>query len=146
MSGTFRGMAEAAGALQPERSDPAVRRSLSGPGLRTFLGIAAEWGLSVREQRALLGHVAEATYHKWKSGKVAALSYDQLQRISLVLGIYKALALIFVDEANGLAWLRGANSDTPFGGLSPLAFMLGGGIDEMTRVRRYLDAWRGGWS
>ena len=128
-----------------QRQDPAVRARLSGPGLRTFFNVAAEWGLTVDQQRALLGGVAPSTYHKWKAGAVGTLSYDQLERISLVLGIYKALKLLFADDASGMRWLKAPNTDLPFRGGSPLERMLRGSIDDLYAVRRYLDGWRGAW-
>ncbi|HZU90030.1 MAG TPA: MbcA/ParS/Xre antitoxin family protein [Stellaceae bacterium] len=128
-----------------QRHDPAVRERLSGPGLRTFFNIAREWGLSVEQQRTLLGGIPPSTYHKWKSGAIGTLSYDQLERISLVLGIYKGLRLLFADGAGGVRWLKAANTDRPFGGGSPLDRMLRGSIDDLYTVRRYLDGWRGGW-
>jgi hypothetical protein len=73
------------------------------------------------------------------------LSYDQLERISLVLGIYKALKLLFVDNANGVRWLKATNSDLPFAAGSPLDRMLRGSIDDLYAVRRYLDGGCGGW-
>jgi hypothetical protein len=39
--------------------------------------IASEWGLSVNQQRVLLGGVPPSTYHKWKGGTVGTLSYDR---------------------------------------------------------------------
>lgn len=124
------------------RHDPAIRARLSGPGLRTFFNIAREWGLSVEQQRSLLGGIPSSTYHKWKGGAVGTLSYDQLERISLVLGIYKALKLLFADDAGGVRWLKSANTDLPFSGGSPLDRMLRGSIDDLYTVRRYLDGWR----
>lgn len=128
-----------------QRHDPAVRARLSAPGLRTFFAVAAEWALPVAQQRSLLGGIAPSTYHKWKAAAVGTLAYDQLERISLVLGIYKALKLLFAEEAGGLRWLRAPNTDTAFGGGSPLDRMLRGSIDDLYAVRRYLDGWRGGW-
>jgi len=128
-----------------ERHEPAVRARLSGPALRTFFNIAAEWGLGVDPQRALLGSVPASTYYKWKAGGEGTLSYDQLERISLVLGIYKALKLLFADDAGGVRWLKAANTDLPFVGASPLNRMLRGSIDDLYAVRRYLDGWRGVW-
>ncbi len=128
-----------------QRHDPAVRERLSAPGLRTFFAVAAEWGLAVAQQRILLGGIAPSTYHKWKGGAVGTLAYDQLERISLVLGIYKALKLLFADEAGGMRWLKAANTDGTFAGGSPLDRMLRGSIDDLYAVRRYLDGWRGGW-
>lgn len=127
-----------------ERHDPAVRRRLSGPGLRTFFNVAGEWGLTVEQQRVLLGGVPPSTYHKWKGRAVGTLSYDALERISLVLGIYKGLKVLFADDAGGLRWLKAANTDRPFAGGSPLDRMLRGSIDDLYAVRRYLDGWRQG--
>ena len=76
---------------------------------------------------------------------MGTLSYDQLERISLVLGIYKALKLLFADDASGVRWLKATNSDLPFAAGSPLDRMLRGSIDDLYAVRRYLDGWRGGW-
>jgi hypothetical protein len=126
-----------------ERLRPDVRARLSGPGVRTFFGIAREWGLTVDEQRTLLGGPSNSTYHNWKNGSVGTLSLDQLERISLVLGIYKALRLLFADDATGVRWLKATNQDLPFRGRSPLGRMLRGSIDDLYAVRRYLDAWRG---
>ena len=126
------------------RHDPAFRERLSGPGLRTFFNVGHEWGLAVEQQRMLLGGIPSSTYYKWRAGAVGTLSYDRLERISLVLGIYKALKQLFADDASGVRWLKAANTDLPFGGGSPLDRMLRGSIDDLFAVRRYLDGWRGG--
>lgn len=118
---------------------------LGAAGFRTFIEISNAWELGIADRVRLLGDIAESTYHKWRSGKMGELSRDQLERLSLLLGIYKALRLIFSDEATGTRWLKGANSDAPFAPLSPLQCMLNGSIDDLYAVRRYLDAWRGGW-
>jgi len=129
-----------------DRLDPVVRRRLSGPGLRAFFAITEGWGLTTKRQRILLGSVSESTFHNWKGGKHGALSYDQLERISLVLGIHKALTLLFAEEETGRTWLRQPNDERNFGGKPPLERMLAGSIDDLYRVRRYLDAWRGVWN
>src|SRR5439155_12980754 len=80
----------------PDRwHDAEIRRQMSGPAMRTFLNIAEVWRLSNEEQRALLGWPPESTYYKYKTGQVAALPYDMLMRISLVLGIYQALQVLY---------------------------------------------------
>ena len=125
------------------RPDPQARRRLSGPALRTFFNIAAAWGLSVAEQRALLGWPAASTYHKYKSGDHAALSYDTLTRLSLVLGIYKSLQVLYPEPAFADRWVRMPNTNALFGGGPPIALMTDGGIDGLYRVRRLLDSRRG---
>lgn len=132
--------------LPADRLEPANRRRLSGPGLRAFFTITEKWDLSAKGQRILLGSVAESTFHNWKAGKHGTLSYDQLERISLVLGIHKALTLLFADDETGRTWLHQPNDELVFGGKSPLERMQAGSIDDLYRVRRYLDAWRGVWN
>ena len=124
-------------------ADREVAKALSPAALRLFLRIADEWDLGVAQRQVLLGGVSRQTYYNWRDGRVGALSRDQLERISLVLGIYKGLKLLFADEGSARRWFVDANRDQPFGGVSPLAHMLRGSIDDLYAVRRYLDAWRG---
>jgi len=128
------------------RHDPEVRKRMSAPAVRTFFNIADAWSLSVAEQRALLGWPAASTYHKYKSGHIATLSYDTLNRVSLVLGIYKALHILYPEAELADRWVKLPNSNPMFGGKPALAFMVEGGIDALYQVRRLLDARRGGWN
>lgn len=128
------------------RQHPEVRRRLSGPGMRTFFNIAEAWELSVDEQRGLLGWPAASTYHKYKSGQVGTLTYDMLVRISLVIGIYKALHILYPQPELADQWIKLRNSNALFGGAPPLKIMIDGGIDGLYQVRRLLDARRGGWN
>jgi hypothetical protein len=128
------------------RHDPQVRRRMSGPAMRTFLNVAQAWALSVDEQRGLLGWPAASTYHKYKAGHVGALPFDMLIRISLVLGIYKALHILYPEDALADRWVKLPNGNPMFGGRPALSLMIDGGIDGLTRTRRLLDARRGGWN
>lgn len=123
--------------------DPEARRRLSAPAVTLFLRTADLWDLKVEERMAMLGGIARQTYHNWKAGKVGPLSRDQVERISLVLGILKGLRLVFAEDAQGVRWLKAVNEDAPFGGRAPLDLMAEGGIGGLHDVRRYLDAWRG---
>ena len=125
------------------RPDPEVRRKLSGPALRTFFNIAGVWRLTVAEQRALLGWPASSTFHKYKAGDYGALSFDTLTRLSLVIGIFKNLQVLYPEPAFADAWVRMPNTHPLFGGRPALATMTDGGIDGLYRVRRLLDARRG---
>lgn len=125
------------------RPEPEARKRLSGPGLRAFFPIAAAWGLNVAEQRALLGWPPVSTFHKYKSGNPGTLSFDTLTRISLALGIYKALQILYPEPALADAWVRMPNAHAMFGGRPPLALMTGDGMDGLYKVRRLLDGRRG---
>jgi hypothetical protein len=122
------------------------RKGLSGPALRTFFRIADLWGLSTEEQMTLLGLTARSTFFKWKRDPDTALPRDTLERISYILGIYKALQTLLPDERAADGWVRRPNTAQLFGGRSALDRMLSGNVADLFVVRQYLDAQRGGWA
>ncbi|HXF25864.1 MAG TPA: MbcA/ParS/Xre antitoxin family protein [Bryobacteraceae bacterium] len=133
--------------IPPERRrDPKIRRQMSGPAIRAFFNIAEVWQLSGEDQQALLGWPAESTFYKYKAGQVGTLSYDMLMRISLILGIFKDLRILYPERDLADRWVHLPNSNPLFGGAPALALMTGGGLDGLYQVRRLLDARRGGWS
>jgi len=124
-------------------SDPRQREKLSGSAVRLFMNLADVWQLNVDNRCRLLGDISKPTYHNWRKGKVGTLSRDQLERISLLLGIHKGLKLLFAEEASAMRWLKSVNQDLQFSGMSPLERALLGGVNDLYAVRRYIDAWRG---
>jgi hypothetical protein len=129
-----------------DRRDPQVRRQMSGPAMRAFLNVGTAWHLQAEEQRALLGWPAASTFFKYKAGHVSALPYDMLMRISLILGIYKDLHILYPEPDLANRWVRLPNSNPLFGGQPALALMIEGGIDGLYHVKRLLDGRRGGWN
>lgn len=123
------------------RTSPA--EDLGGPALRTFFKLADKWDLRIAEQRKLLGDPPESTFYKWKRQQDGVLGRDTLERISYLLGIYKALQILFPDVAQADAWLRKPNQSALFGGHSALDRMLSGNVSDLYVVRQYLDAQRG---
>ena len=117
------------------------RRDLTGPALRTFFRIADAWGLKEAEQMRLLGLDNRSTFQSWKRGAVAAIPRDALERISYVLGIYKALQILLPATAD--AWVRKPNGAAIFGGRPALDRMASGNVADLFVVRQYLDAQRG---
>lgn len=126
-----------------DRHSPQVRKRLSAPAIRTFFNVADAWNLSVKEQLALLGFPAPSTYHKYKSGQIGTLSFDTLIRISLILGIYKGLHILYPEPSLADNWIRMPNINPIFGGNTALRLMMDGGIDGLQQVRRLLDGRRG---
>jgi len=122
------------------------RKSLSGPALRTFFRIARLWNLSVNEQMTLLGSAARSTFFKWKKDANTVLPKDTLERISYILGIYKALQILLPDEVAADEWVKRPNAAPIFAGRSALDRMLSGQVADLFVVRQYLDAQRGGWA
>lgn len=113
------------------------------PALRSFFRLAEHWDLRVAEQRKLLGDPPESTFYKWKREQTGGLGRDTLERISYLLGIWKALQILFPDPAQADAWLRKPNTASLFGGHSALERMLSGNVADLFVVRQYLDAQRG---
>ncbi len=121
-----------------------AQKGLSSPALRAFFRVAGVWGLDTAQERTLLGNPPASTYFKWKKEPEAAnLSRDVLERISYVIGIYKALQILFADAARADAWIKRANEAPLFQGRSALERMLGGNVSDLFVVRQYLDAQRG---
>lgn len=131
-------------------SQPKARvssKDMSAAGLRAFFNIAQAWGLTAEEQMVLLGAPSRSTFFKWKSSPQAAdLRRDTLERLSYILGIYKALQILLPDASASDAWIKKPNAAPLFGGKRALDRMLGGNIGDLLAVRQYLDARRGGWA
>ncbi len=128
----------------PNLAVAAERSRLSASALKAFVNIAAKWELNEAQARGLLGGVASSTYHAWKTHpKGKKLDQDTLMRISLVIGIYKALQIYF-GKPWADRWVGLGNRGPLFAGRTPLEYMLQQGQPGMVEVRRMLDAWRGG--
>lgn len=142
------GVARGPDLIDAGRFSSANRKRLSAPGLRTFLGIAAGWGLSEEARRLVLGYPARSTYHHWvklaREGGELTLDVDVLLRISAVLGIHQALGILFETPAAQRDWLMRPHGAPVFGGQPPLALITAGSQDGLMLVRRFLDAARGG--
>jgi len=109
--------------------------------LSVFFNIMGAWQVKAKDQIVLLGKPAESTFYNWKKGKISNLSADTLERISYIMGIYKALGILFPTREQADAWPQKLNSQ--FNNESALAFMLKGSVVHLSDMRRYLDAQRG---
>jgi antitoxin Xre/MbcA/ParS-like protein len=117
--------------------------ALGGPALRAFFQLAEHWKLRIADQRKLLGDPPESTFYKWKRQQDGLLGRDTIERISYLLGIWKALQILFPDPPQADAWLHRPNQASLFGGQSALERMLSGNVADLFVVRQYLDAQRG---
>ena len=116
---------------------------LGSTALTAFFNITAAWGLTAEDERTLLGAPPRSTFFKWKSERAAKLSADTLERISYVMGIYKALRILLPTEDAANGWIKKPNTGRGFAGKSALERMLAGRVVDLADVRRYLDAERG---
>lgn len=114
----------------------------SAVALKAFFGITRKWGLTSDQERILLG-ATRPTFYRWKQHMDGALTPDTLERISYILGIYKALRILIPSEPAANAWIHQPNKAPLFGGHSALEKLLKGKVVDLADVRRYLDAERG---
>ena len=125
-----------------------TQAKMGGPGLRTFYNISQEWGLTAEDQMVLLGSIPSSTFYHWKKqvsgGGDISLGRDTLERISYILGIYKALRILL--PGTYATWVKRPNTNPLFGGRPALDRMLSGNMSDLILVRQFLDAWRGGWA
>jgi hypothetical protein len=109
---------------------------------RAALNLFRYWEVTDEEAAILLDQPVR-TYRRWKAGDLGRIDRDGKARLSNLMGIHKALRIIFREPQRGYAWIKAPNS--AFGGRSALTVMLGGELTDLMRVRRFLDAERGGW-
>ncbi|WGF87217.1 MbcA/ParS/Xre antitoxin family protein [Marinivivus vitaminiproducens] len=108
---------------------------------RAVLALFRRWNLNDAEACVLLGDMAPRTFARWKTGAIGRIGRDLKARLSNLLGIHKALRIVFVDSERGYGWVRRPNA--AFGGRPALEVMLDGDLTDLMRVRRYLDSERG---
>lgn len=111
--------------------------------VKAVVRAAEAWGLTNTESAALFD-VPTATWSRMKGGSYRGiLDQDKLTRASLIIGLFNGLASLF-DGPLAYGWPKAPNAGPGFDGKTPLDVMSSGGIPAMMRVRRHIDALRGG--
>ena len=109
---------------------------------RAVVNLFAKWGIIDAQAAILLGGLSPRTWARWKVGDIGRISRDLKSRLSNLMGIHKALRIIFTDADRVYGWVKRPNE--AFGETPALNVMLGGELTDIMRVRRYLDNVRGG--
>ncbi len=123
------------------RPDPVTQQEAAAM-FRATVNLFGKWELT-DEQAATLLDMPLRSYRRWKAEGPGRVSRDGAARLSNLMGIHKALRIVFSEATRGYAWIKADNA--AFAGLNALEVMLGGELTDIMRVRRYLDAERGGW-
>ncbi|MEO7495606.1 MAG: antitoxin Xre/MbcA/ParS toxin-binding domain-containing protein [Massilia sp.] len=121
----------------------AERERLSQSALKGFFKLTAAWQVRDDDARELLGGLSSSSFYEWKKNPDRVLEVDRITRISYLLGIYKALHILYGDKLAD-EWIMLPNKNPVFAGRTPLSYMLAGGLLAMQTVRKLLDARRGG--
>ena len=126
----------------PDLADAATRARLSPSAISAFFAIIEKWQLRNEAAMALLGGASHGRYYELKKHRKGLLSQDELTRISLLIGIFKALNILFSQRLAN-QWTSRPNSNPMFNNAAPLELLVRGGVPGMMGVRRLLDYRRG---
>lgn len=102
------------------------------------------WELSAADQASLLGLSPDsrATVARYRRGEPLGDNADLLARAGHLLGIHKALRIMFPHDRD-LAYRWITTPNRRFANRAPLEIMRQYGFEGMIAVRRYLDFERG---
>ena len=125
----------------PSVTRPQLPDDLSG-AVNAALNILEQWQLDREQQCAILG-ISERSWFDWKRQAPARVGRDTLERVSYILGIWKALRLLLPDQSAYQRWPHLPNRAALFGGRPPVERMTAGQVGDLYAVREWLDGWRG---
>jgi transcriptional regulator with XRE-family HTH domain len=131
-------------AAKPAKALPDVRTRESRTALaRVVATLLDRWQVSAADQALLLGLSGQSrsTLARYRRGEPLADNADLLARAGHLLGIHKALRILFPHDRD-LAYRWVAAPNRRFGLRAPLEIMKQG-FEGLLAVRRYLDFERG---
>ncbi|HEU5177672.1 MAG TPA: MbcA/ParS/Xre antitoxin family protein [Burkholderiales bacterium] len=111
---------------------------------RMVVALLDHWKLAPNDQALLLGLSAQSrsSIARYRRGEPLADSADLLARAGHLLGIHKALRILFPHDRD-LAYRWVTTPNRRFADATPLDVMKRHGYEGMLAVRRYLDFERG---
>ena len=124
-------------------SDPQEQERLSPSALKGFFNIMELWKVTDNDARFLLGGIGNGTLYNYKKAAPKKLNQDMLIRISLLIGIFKALNILHSQELAD-TWMQLPNKNPLFTQKTPLEYIKRGGVPALLTLRKLLDARRGG--
>src|SRR4051812_4650780 len=127
---------------QPALPDIKTRESRTQLA-RMIVQLLDHWQLNATDQSQLLGLSSQSrsTVARYRRGEPLADSADLIARAGHLLGIHKALRILFAQDRD-LVYRWVATPNRRFDGRAPLEIMKQG-FEGLLAVRRYLDFERG---
>ena len=105
-----------------EQDAPSLTETEALAAARAVTTLFQKWELTDTEALDLLGGMTAETWSAWKAVTFGPVSPELGVRLSHLLGVHKALRVIFAgDEARVYGWVRLGNA--AFGGLPALLMM-----------------------
>ncbi|KTD11323.1 antitoxin Xre-like helix-turn-helix domain-containing protein [Legionella jamestowniensis] len=110
---------------------------------KALKNLIERFNFTKEEALCLMGDMPASSYYKGISKFDGNLTRDEKERISLLLGIYKNLRILFTDSNQAMSWINRENALPPFNGITPRSYLMEGSLMRLAEIRRFLDFWRG---
>lgn len=110
---------------------------------RTIINLIKAWDLTDAEAKTLLGGISTSTLSRWKNHNFPTFSRDLRMRMAHLIGIHKGIRFLFKEPERGYRWVKRGNEMLQ--GRSPLKIMLGGELEDLSRMRQWLNSLRSAW-
>ena len=89
----------------PRDFTPAPITDEEGAALfRAAINLFRLWSVT-DEQAAILLDLPVRSYRRWKAGEIGRIDRDGKARLSNLMGIHKALRIVFREPQRGYAWI-----------------------------------------
>lgn len=109
------------------------------------LRILDSWCFSPAEAAQALGlGLEESEKFRSEGLPVGEADDDLIIRVSLFLGIERALETLLVSDTDMSRWVNSPSDAPPFQGGTPKSIMIDGTTSDLRLVRNYLDSWLSG--
>ena len=79
-------------------NDQTERERLSPSAIKAFFNIMEKWTIKDADARDLLGGVSNGVFYEMKKNPNRVLDTDRLARISLLIGIFKSLNILYPED------------------------------------------------
>lgn len=86
-------------------SPAAITQEEAAAMFRAAVNLFRLWGVTDEEAAVLLDQPVRS-YRRWKAGEIGRIDRDGAARLSNLMGIHKALRLIFREPQRGYAWIK----------------------------------------
>ncbi len=114
--------------------------NLAEPAFRIFTNVANAWSLTTLEQSTLLGQPVADAFAVSRTEIIDDRWAEVLERMSYIIGIYRALHTIFPNAQQADGWIRRPNTAALFRGAPAITLICSGRLSDLSDVLAYLDS------
>jgi hypothetical protein len=114
------------------------RKRMSPAALQAFFQLITDWGVPDSDARTLLGRMTLEEYALLRTNpRTRPLEPSELKRVACLLSIWYELSQVYGPSLAG-EWAQLPNKHPMFCNVTPIMYMLIGGVQAMANVQRLL--------